>query len=299
MKGIIAIIVITLFFGSAGLISSASAQSRFVVHTTEIDTVVYCSPGGEDLVMNLYLADGTGPRPVVVQVHGGGWVAGSQDSILLAPSYFTEAGISMVSVEYRLAPNYKFPAPEQDVACAVRFLRAHAAEFNLDPGEIGLLGTSAGGQITDALSLTGGGVSRWGYGADDQWTNYSSSVQADVTWFGPTNVTESSQFSSSANTDINEEFGTTFDAQAAGSPVYFVTKDAPPILLMHGYNDTTVSYLQSIELYNLLVQSGDNTKLVLVDNAGHTWSHDLRWPPMDPSLQQIYQMTIDWYQSYL
>jgi acetyl esterase/lipase len=272
--------------------------------TQTISNVTYCSPGGINLQLDLYLPTSAGSHPVVVQVHAGGWTGGAKSSKETLPPVYTllnAQGIAFVSINYRLAPAYKFPAPVQDTACAIRFLRAHATQYGIDPTKVGLWGMSAGGQITDMVALTGGGVATFGYGADNQWTGYLSNVQALVSWFGPTNVTIQSDFSAAAwSGAILPEFGAGFPAEAAGSPVYYVTANEPPVLLIHGYNDTTVSCRQSINLYNLLTSAGNtNDQLVLVQNADHSFQRLSSWPPMSPSLTQIQQMTADWFAAWL
>jgi len=110
--------------------------------------VIYGRAGDDELKMDFYFPAGDGGRayPVVMYVHGGGWRMGSKSmvSIIPGPSELLRRGYLVVAINYRLAPEYKFPAMLEDAKCAVRFLRAHAENFKLDPRRIGVMGDSAG-----------------------------------------------------------------------------------------------------------------------------------------------------------
>ncbi len=112
--------------------------------------ITYCTADGVELKLDFFLPkQPLGVVPLVIYVHGGGWFEGDKrggEGMLDAPALL-EAGFAFATLNYRLAPEYKFPAMIQDVKCAIRFLRAHAGEYRIDPQKIGIYGASAGGHL--------------------------------------------------------------------------------------------------------------------------------------------------------
>ena len=180
-----------------------------------------------------------GRWPVAMYVHGGGWTGGDEKGGTGAEdiSGLQKAGFLVVSVNYRLAPEYKFPAMIEDVKCAVRFLRARAAEYNLDPDHIGAWGSSAGGHLVALLGLADESAG-WDV---DEYLEYSSRVQAVVDMFGPADLTV--PFSGGYDNLKDTVFGG-FDA-ALASPVTYATPGDPPFLILHGDKDELVPITQS------------------------------------------------------
>ncbi|HLK34230.1 MAG TPA: alpha/beta hydrolase, partial [Terriglobales bacterium] len=113
-----------------------------------LKNVVYGHVGGVDLTLDANIPDGAGPFPAAVLVHGGGWVAGDkQQYITYIFQPLSAAGFAWFSINYRLAPQYHFPAPAEDVEQAIRFVKAHAADYRIDPRRMALIGESAGGHL--------------------------------------------------------------------------------------------------------------------------------------------------------
>jgi acetyl esterase/lipase len=263
--------------------------------TQVMTNVTYCSPGGVNLQMDLYLPTDTNvPSPIVVYVHGGAWVSGNKSEQWVAAIYplLNAEGIGLASINYRLAPQYKFPAQIQDVSCSVRFLRANAVRYNINPSEIGAFGDSAGGQLALLLGLTHGAM-QWG--GDGQWSGYSSNVQAIVDWFGPTDLTAHNDFAWEVNTAIAQTFGSSSSQLKAASPINYVTASAPPTLVEHGLNDSIVSINQSTELVQRL---SPTSNFVEIDNAGHSWVQ-VGQTPISPSIPQIEQDAANWFATHL
>src|SRR5262249_5209573 len=114
--------------------------------TTIFPDLVYCRPNASTtLKLDLARPQGTGPFPVVIFLHGGGWISGTRKTYLPYMAEAVQAGYVAVSVSYRLAPADRFPAAVHDVKCAVRWLRAHSARYGIDPQRMGVVGYSAGG----------------------------------------------------------------------------------------------------------------------------------------------------------
>jgi acetyl esterase/lipase/sugar lactone lactonase YvrE len=210
------------------------------------------------------------PRPAVLLVHGGGFRAGTKEGYIPLAVKLAERGYVAATVTYRLAPGAQFPAPVEDVKAAVRFLRANAAKYNLDPEHIGALGGSAGGQLVLMLGLTGGVAEFEGSGPNRE---QSSSVQCVVDEYGPTDFTQSYSKSVDAAEVLPMFLGGDLDhqrlAHIRSSPLNWVSPNAAPILAIHGTNDNYVAYEQSLWLVERLIAAGVPAELETISGAGH------------------------------
>jgi acetyl esterase/lipase len=144
--------------------------------------LAYVEPGHERQRLDLYLPPaGDRPTPVIVWVHGGGWAGGSKART--PASRMVQAGFAVAAINYRLSQHAIFPAQIHDCKAAIRWLRAHAAEYRLDPKHIGVWGSSAGGHLVALMGTSNGVADLEGQlGHPEQ----SSDIQAVVDWFGPT-----------------------------------------------------------------------------------------------------------------
>jgi acetyl esterase/lipase len=238
-------------------------------------TLTYCSPGGLAEQLDVYtpIPAPTAPVPAIVYVHGGGWISGS-DSLSVFIGLIEEqvvgSGEIFVSVNYRLAPQYRWPSQIEDVKCAVRFLRQDAGALNIDPDRIGAIGDSAGGQLVSMLALAGPTA-----GFDvGQYPDQSSAVQAVVDLYGPADLTAPDWTSDpSMQTYAADTFGQAPGSTAAvltsASPVAYVAPGAPPFLIVQGDRDAVVPPDQSRELARRLQGAGDRATLLVVHNAAH------------------------------
>ena len=225
--------------------------------TAERD-VSYGTMGGQELKMDIYYPSSGGPWPGLVFVHGGGWTEGDKAPLPVIP---TEAGYLVVSINYRMYPAYRFPAMIEDVKAAVRWLRAHAGEHNLDSDHIALIGHSAGGHLA-ALAGLADESAGWDVGP---YLDQTSQVQAVVTMSGPANLR--GNYPDTVNELQTNVFG---DRQLdSGSPVNYVRKNAPPFLIVHGEADEVVPVEQAHLLHEALVHAGAASKLLILEHAGH------------------------------
>jgi acetyl esterase/lipase len=252
--------------------------------------VPYCSPDGQPQKMDIYFPGSGGPWPVLMYVHGGGWDKGDKAEGE-GWKYLNGQGYLVVSVNYRLAAyNIKFPAMIQDVKCAVRYLRAQAGEYNLDPQRIGALGASAGGHLV-ALLGTADTSAGWDVG---EYPDQSSRVQA---------VVAEAVFSDFTRTIPNsmqmaiyfafEDFpGTTSTIDTAASPVTYITPDDPPFLIIHGEKDGYAPVDQAETLDARLKAAGVSSKLVIVQNGQHGLNSS-NGDPTVPSAEEISQTILD------
>ncbi len=213
------------------------------------------------------------PMPAIVFLHGGGWFEGHPNRGLAALAHFAERGYLCAAVEYRLSGEAKFPAQIEDVKEAVRFLRAKAAEFHLDPERVGVWGQSAGGHLAALVGTSGGVKELEGAGG---WQKFSSRVQAVVDWNGPVDFLEPVQMkwwaerkSDAVIRLIGGEPEANRERALRATPATYATADDPPFLIVHGDADEVVLPSQSESLYQALKRAGVDATLSVVKGAGH------------------------------
>lgn len=209
--------------------------------------------------------------PVVVWIHGGAWIGGDKRPAPVRD--LINKGIAVAAINYRLSNEAIFPAQIHDCKAAIRFLRANALKHNLDPNRIGVWGMSAGGHLALLVGATGADpVFEGNSGNNDQ----SSQVQAVCDWCGVSDMflvsektwdQKGSAFTSLLGGDLESKK----ELAKTASPIFYVTKDDPPILIMHGDKDKTVSYKHSEALYEALQKSGVPSKFVTVKNGSHSF----------------------------
>lgn len=271
--------------------------------------LVYADVGGQPLRLDLYLpADGVRPRPLLVWIHGGGWSGGSR---FPAPGFATQLrnrGIAVASVSYRLTSQAAqwggepvvFPAQIHDVKAAIRWLRAHATEYRIDPDRVAVWGSSAGGHLAALVGTSGNDPEIEGsVGAEP---GQSSAVQAAVDYYGPIDLLQ-------MNPDVTTPPGSVLDHDAPNSPesrligfdrpgegigvlranvdnpippfpqlVLRTTQvdpqtwadvDDPPFMIVHGTADQSVPFAQSVRLRDTLAALGHAPLFLPVQDAGH------------------------------
>lgn len=231
--------------------------------------IEYARLNDEPLRLDLYRPTATpGPWPVILWVHGGGWETGNKEACPAA--FLVKAGYAVASINYRLSQQAIFPAQIEDCKAAVRWLRAHAAEYSLAPEHIGVWGVSAGGHLAALLGTSGGVKALEGTGN----LNYSSRVQAVCDFFGPTDFLHyGSEPTGYAMRVVTALLGGRPEEKrelaTLASPLTHITRDDPPFLIMHGDRDALVPLAQSQALYDALRKAGVNATLEIVPNAGH------------------------------
>ncbi len=252
--------------------------------------IAYCNTDAASQRMDVYFPDAGGPWPALVYVHGGAWMRGDKSEAALFARGMTDQGYVVVSLNYRLYPAARYPAMIQDVKCAVRSLRANAAEYNLDPVRIGAIGVSAGGHLVALL-----GTSQASESMDvGEYLDQSSRVQAVVAMAPVTDLTRNFP---NADIELMRHVGFGEDNVAAASPVTHVTADDPPFLLIHGDRDEVVPHEQSQVLYERLVQANVPAQLVIVQNARHSMTAPDG--SATPTLGEINQIIQDFLAQYL
>jgi acetyl esterase/lipase len=235
------------------------------------------APGVSNL-LDIYLPkNAKGALPLIVWIHGGGWQAGDKAG---CPAVgMVTRGYVTASINYRFSQQAVFPAQIEDCKGAIRWLRAHAAEYHIDPSHVGVFGASAGGHLVALLGTSGAAKEIEGTvgGNLDQ----SSRVQAVCDWFGPTDMSRFFEHAGDDNifkpapdkSPITKLFGGPAaehkDLVAKANPITFVSKDSAPFLIMHGDKDTLVPLAQSQILADALQAAGVECHLEVLAGAGH------------------------------
>lgn len=246
-------------------------------------------------------------KPAIVYFPGGGFTSADHEKLFEMRSALANAGFVVAAAEYRVVPDM-FPNLLEDGKTAVRYLRAHASEYGIDPTRIGVLGDSAGGYLAQMVALTNG-EHKFDTG---EYLDRSSDVQAAVTLYGISNllnigegfsaevqqvhqspsVTEALLVNGPAFRDfVGAPISADMDKALAASPLGHLTGVKPPFLIMHGSADTLVSPIQSKQLYEALRAKGSKVAYVLVEGAGHG---DLSWYQ-----QPVIDRVVRWFKATL
>jgi acetyl esterase/lipase len=245
---------------------------------TRVERDLEYGPHGERNTLDLYLpAKADGPLPLVIWVHGGAWRGGSKAGGGPALRLLTH-GYAVASINYRLSQHATFPAQINDCKAAVRYLRANAKKYGLDPDRFGAWGSSAGGHLVALLGTAGGAAELEGDGRN---AGVSSRVQAVCDFFGPSDFSKVVE-QAIPGTKIDRTSPNCPEALLIGgkiadhpdkvrraNPITYISKDCPPFLILHGEQDDVVPVGQSRILDEALKAAGIDSTFVSVPDAGH------------------------------
>jgi acetyl esterase/lipase len=232
----------------------AAARNAFPVSSTVrvVRDIVYAEYGARTLKLDLYLPPQSGQRrvPGVVVVRGGGWRQGDKEAFGFIAGQLAKDGFAAASIEYRTSTEAQFPAAIHDVKAAVRWMRANARMHGINPEAIGAIGGSAGGHLVALLGTSAGVKDLEGSGGN---SSTSSRVQAVVSMACVCTLLD-------VGGPVEEFIGTPLSAHAeaikAGSPVTYVNRSSPPLLLLHSKTDPMVPYAMSVEIHELYRRAG-------------------------------------------
>jgi acetyl esterase/lipase len=284
---------------SASLLSAQDTPNRSNVPegVTAHRDLPYVTNGHERQVLDLYLPkEGAGPFPLVIWIHGGAWKAGNKDGCPPLRGGYVQQGYAVASLNYRLSQHAIFPAQIEDCKAAIRWLRAHAAEYGIDPDHFGVIGSSAGGHLS-ALVGTSGDVAKFDVGEN---LDQSSRVQAVGDYYGPTDFVQMDANALKGTRLIHDEpqspeslvIGGPIQAPEnaakvqAANPVAYVTKDDPPFVIVHGDQDPAVPHHQSELLHAKLVAIGVPSHFITVHGGGH--GQGFPGPLLDPQVMAFF-----------
>ena len=277
----------------AQVVRAEPAEGRIDALSNVVYSQIRSTRAVRQLRMSLLVPRTSAPKPAVVYFPGGGFTSADFEKFIEMRYALARAGFVVAAAEYRVVPT-KFPALVVDGKAAVRFLRAHAAEYGIDPERIGVLGDSAGGYLVQMLGATSG-EKGWDRG---DWLDQSSSVQAVASLYGISDLlsigkglgeARESVHRSPAVTEALLLHGPAFDVNPGksifedpqkareASPIGHIDGREPPFLLLHGSADTLVSPEQSAELFRLLRERKVDVEYRLYEGADHgglVWFRD-------------------------
>ena len=244
------------------------------------DVIFAQYPGFRPLILDLYVppaAPGAAmpaARPLIVQVHGGGWVAGHTRQASVFENYpevlasLSARGYVVASVEYRLSGEVQSPLQVQDVKAAIKWLRAHAAQYGIDKDRVGIWGGSAGGHLTGLVGTSCGAPELAPPGDSKE----SDCVQAVATWYGVFDMAPvKDQPPVAKMLGCSAEKPCTAEQVRVASPVRFLDSRDPPFLLIHGADDKTVDVSQSRNFHAALQAAGVRGELMVIPGVDHSF----------------------------
>ena len=233
--------------------------------------IEYANPDGQHLQLDLARPKSAGePLPAVLCIHGGGFRAGNRQGYDAQCIRLAEKGYVAATITYRLAPKYPFPAAIHDTKAAVRWLRANAKKYHIDPERIGVTGGSAGGHLAQFLGVTSDVKEFEGNGGNPK---ESSKVACVVNYYGPSDFTKSYGKSVDAAEVLPLFLGGNLEKarplHIRASPLYWVTPNAAPTLCIHGTEEKYVAHEQAEWIVDRLKAAGVEAELLTLVGAGH------------------------------
>ncbi len=241
--------------------------------------VVYRQASGADLKADIYAPSPAPkrPNPVIITMHGGGWVEGAKEEYNLIILPYLERGFSVVNISYRLGRVAPAPAAVEDCRCALRWVIANAAKYGFDPSRLVVMGWSAGGHLaltTGLLPVSAGFDNtcptddsiRWGSGEQAE-----VKVAAVVNWYGITDVADLIDGPNAKHYAL-EWLGSRsdrIDLARRVSPLQYIRAGIPPVFTIHGDADPYVPYSHAVRLHAALDKAGVVNRLVTVKGGGH------------------------------
>ncbi len=250
--------------------------ARSATHELTTD-IVYAEVAGVPLRYDHYRPLGvSGPRPVVVVAHGGGWTGGDPSQAAGNALHFARRGIATVSISYRLAPVHRFPAPLDDVRRGLRYVRTHATEFGIDPDRIVLLGLSAGAHLT-MMAHVGRALRSLDPDLPAELAGVPEDVRGVMVHYGPYDLTRRKPIEGwDPIADLLGPRVTDPEWVRLASPVQHAAAASAPVLLVHGTGDTVVSYRESVRMHEALGRAGRTSELLILEGAPHGFQVDWR-----------------------
>jgi acetyl esterase/lipase len=246
------------------LVTNSRTNAAPVIPDTVLweEGIEYTNPDNQHLQLNLARPKaGEGPFPAVICIHGGGFRAGKRDSYDTLCVKLAERGYVAATITYRLAPKFQFPAAVNDTKAAVRWMRANAKTYKVDPTRIGVTGGSAGGHLAQFLAVTAHVPRFEGQGGHP---DQSSAVTCVVNVYGPSDFTKSYGKSVDAHEVLPLWFGGNLDTKRD-----LHIPDAAPTLCIHGTDDKYVAHEQAVWLVDKLKASTVDAELLTLEGAGH------------------------------
>jgi acetyl esterase/lipase len=235
--------------------------------------LVFATVDDRELKLDLYLPESAENPPLVVWIHGGGWSGGNKKWCPV--KWLADHGYAVASVSYRFSQQAKFPAQIHDVKAAVRWLRANAEQYGYDPERIAASGASAGGHLAALLGVTAGvGALE---GEVGEHLDESSKVNVVINYYGASDFILRSRTqperANAVGSVVYELLGgpasVLTEKAVLASPAFYVTRDDPPLMIVHGVDDKTVLIDQAVRLFTCYLEAGLPVELHALEGLGH------------------------------
>jgi pectinesterase len=287
---------ILLFLALAAVSATAQDKPKFqqvkpaLPDTVTLHENVECShPENFSVLVNVYVPKKEGTHPGILLIHGGGWQKRQIEADKPLAERLASRGYVVTQVAYRLSTDAKYPAAIHDCKAALRFMRAHATEYHIDPKRIGVMGGSAGGHLSGLMGMTGEIRELEGTGGNP---DQSTAIKACVVMASTMDLIE-------ANKTTNSEghvlfFGPIADNRPLylqASPIEYAGKKSPPTLFIEGEKDSLK--IGRAEMQDKLRSAGVPTELVTLKDAPHPFWMSQPW------LDETVKAAGDWFDKYL
>ncbi len=247
--------------------------------------VVYATVDGAPLALDVHMPAGVRHPPLIVFVHGGAWTTGSKNQY---PTFLRDRGFALASLDFRSSNQARFPADVYDIKAGIRFLRAKASEYGYRSDRIAIVGASSGGHLAALVGVTNGEKAL--EGTEGDYLNQSSSVQAIVSYFGASDLTTILAQSTPAGLEVRKPalerlLGASPeqapDLAKLASPIFHVDRKDPPVLLLHGDQDTQMPLNQVYELQWAYEQVGRHAEALILHGVDHVAEPFFKGGPVD------------------
>ena len=242
-------------------LSLAYADDGAAEITTE-ESIVYSKVGDRELLLDAYRPKTEESRPAVLVVHGGAWRSGNRKQLRHYATSLTKMGFVCFAIDYRLAPEHKFPAQIEDCRAAVRWIRSHASEYGVDAARLGAIGYSAGGHLVSLLGTTG-------EPPGDDNGQVDTRLQAVVAGGAPTDFRWFPDDGDWAEFWMGGNLKAVPEKFKAASTAAFIDKDDAPTFFFNGTKDRLVPLVWTKPCFDALKAAGVKTELHTIEGAGH------------------------------
>lgn len=282
---------VSLFAGISLLALTTLAKAQNTPQNLPADTefsrdVAYTKEAHEHQKLDIAFFPKGAPRPLLVWIHGGAFMGGDKAENYAIWGELMKRGYAVATINYRLSGDAKWPAQITDCKAAIRFLRAHAKDYNLASGRVGVWGSSAGGHLA-ALVGTSGEAKKFDVGEN---LEQSSAVSCAVDMFGPIDFEKMPQFGSASSPEARMWGRSTADAldlAREACPVTYLSRNTPPILVFHGDADGVVNISQSQLFDAAMKKAGAPGEFITLPGVGH--SHVAVWMKQRERIMDFFQ----------
>jgi acetyl esterase/lipase len=272
-------------------LAAAPSQSETTSATyTFVSSVPYAKGIRGDLLADLYLPLSAGPHPAILYIHGGSWSSGDRSQLKRVAVCLAEAGYIGVAINYDLTPQgARFPLALMEAKAAIRWMRANALTYQIDPQRIATIGSSAGGELSAELGFT---IGRKEY-EQGNYLEQSSSVAAVAILNGVLDLSDLGEHADMVNGYLGGSCEKQIKACHEASPVFIVHPGAPPFFAGQGTADPIVPFRQSVLFIQKLQADRVPVTRFVADGAKHTyWANSTWFQPNIDALKQFLSQTL-------